>query len=161
MWPDVIQDCYRGLAIHPKHPKFLQMRASAYEKLGMYQNALDDYNLVKTEESESARVKLKERLDSQQLLATQQQLLGNQQLLNQSQQILNNAQLLSSQQQLAATQQLLTAQSSCAAMFNIPPAAPPAMPNTSQLLANHQVKKGGVIVKSVQIRGSEKGHWEP
>ena len=25
MWPDVIQDCIRGLAIHPKHPKFLQV----------------------------------------------------------------------------------------------------------------------------------------
>ena len=27
MWPDVIQDCIRGLAIHPKHPKFLQVCA--------------------------------------------------------------------------------------------------------------------------------------
>ena len=49
------------------------MRASAYEKLGMYQNALDDYSQVKSEESDAARIKLKERLDSQQLLATQQQ----------------------------------------------------------------------------------------
>ncbi|KAL5249142.1 hypothetical protein ACHWQZ_G018100 [Mnemiopsis leidyi] len=147
MWPDVIQDCIRGLAIHPKHPKFLQMRASAYEKLGMYQNALDDYNLVKTEESEAARIKLKERMDSQQLLATQQQLLNNQQLLN-SQQILNNAQLLSSQQftaaqQLAATQQLFSAQTaaaaSCSAMFNTPSTGAGIMPNTSQLLANHQL----------------------
>ena len=123
------------------------MRASAYEKLGMYQNALDDYNLVKTEESEAARVKLKERMDSQQLLATQQQLLNNQQLLN-SQQILNNAQLLSSQQftaaqQLAATQQLFSAQTaaaaSCSAMFNTPTTGAGIMPNTSQLLANHQL----------------------
>ena len=117
MWPDVIQDCIRGLAIHPKHPKFLQMRAAAYEKLGMYQNALDDYSLVKSEESEVARTKLKERIDSQQLLANQQ--------------LLSNAQLLSSQQftqQLAATQQLFNSQT--AATGNV-------MPNTSQLLANH------------------------
>ena len=30
MWPDVIQDCIRGLAIHPRHPKFLQVSLNPF-----------------------------------------------------------------------------------------------------------------------------------